>query len=183
MRVIGGTARGRRLKEPNGESIRPTSDMVKESVFNIVQFDIEGRSILDLYSGTGQLGIEALSRGARSCVFVDRDPAAIRLIWDNIKLCGFTDRATVLMRDAVSHLRGSGKFDLIFVDAPYSSDLAGKTLQKIFEFDKLNGNGIIICETRIDTVMPQATPPYVMQKAYTYGKVQILRYTKIRDDL
>ena len=179
MRVIGGTAGGRKLKEPYGDSIRPTSDMVKESVFNIIQFDIEGRNVLDLYAGTGQLGVEALSRGARHCVFVDKDPAAARLIRENAGICGFSDNAYILARDALTYLKGSGKFDLIFLDPPYSTDLAGKTVLRIIEFDKLNLNGIIICETRIDTILPPVPPPYFLQKEYRYGKIKILRYTKL----
>ena len=181
MRIIGGTARGRKLKEPYGESIRPTSDMVKESVFNIVQFDIEGRTVLDLYAGTGQLGIEAISRGARSCIFVDKDPTAAKLIRENVKICGFQDNAHIFARDALAYLKGNGKFDLIILDPPYDTDLAAKTLMKIIEFDKLNLNGIIICETRVDTVMPDVPPPYFLQKEYKYGKVRVSRYVKIEN--
>ena len=181
MRVIGGTARGRKLKEPFGESIRPTGDMVKESVFNIVQFDVEGRSVLDLYAGTGQLGIEAISRGASGCVFVDRDPAAAKLVRENVKLCGFSENARILARDAVAFLKGAEKFDLIFVDPPYDTELAAKTLLKIIEFDKLNLNGIIICETRMDTAMPDVPQPYLLRKEYKYGKVRISRYDKVAD--
>lgn len=93
MRVITGTARGRRLKEPQGMDIRPTTDKVKESMFSILQFDIEGRRVLDLFGGTGQLGIEALSRGASEVVFVDKSAAALKLIRENLELCGLSDRA------------------------------------------------------------------------------------------
>ena len=179
MRVIGGTARGRKLKEPIGEAIRPTSDMVKESVFNIVQFDIEGRSVLDLFAGTGQLGIEALSRGARTCIFVDKDPAAAKLIRENVNLCGFMDKAYIYARDALSYLKGNGRFDLVLLDPPYDTDLAGKALLRIIEFDKLNENGIIMCETRADTVLPETPPQYCLQKEYRYGKIKISRYVKI----
>ena len=179
MRVIGGTARGRRLIDPRGEGIRPTSDMVKESVFNIIQFDIEGRSVLDLFAGTGQLGVEALSRGARNCMFVDSDHSAVKLIWENLKLCGFTERAYVYARDALSYLKGNGKFDLILLDPPYDTDLASKAIQRIIEFDKLNDNGIIISETRADASAPVVRPPYSLQKEYRYGKVLISRYVKM----
>ena len=87
MRVITGTARGRRLREPEGMATRPTTDNVKESMFNLIQFDIEGRRVLDLFAGTGQLGIEALSRGARSAVFVDESRAAVQLVRANLALC------------------------------------------------------------------------------------------------
>ena len=123
MRVITGTARGRRLKELQGMETRPTTDKVKESLFSIIQFDIEGRRVLDLFAGTGQLGIEALSRGAAEAVFVDRRPDAVRLVQENLALCGFTDRARVKSGDALTYLKSGEKFDLIFLDPPYAADL------------------------------------------------------------
>ena len=125
---------------------------MKESVFNIIQFDVEGRNVLDLFAGTGQLGIEALSRGAGKAVFVDSDAGAIRLIRENLKICGFSDLAAVIAGDALRYLENDDKFDLIFIDPPYDAGLADKALIKITEFDKLNKNGIIICETRVDSV-------------------------------
>jgi len=178
MRVISGSARGRKLKEPASEKVRPSGDRVKESVFNIIQFDIEGRNVLDLFAGTGQLGIEALSRGAGKAVFVDSGAEAIRLIKENLKICGFSDRAAVIPGDALRYLENDDKFDLIFIDPPYDAGLADKAIAKITEFDKLNKNGIIICETRADSVLPAVTPPYLMQKDYKYGSVKITRYTR-----
>ena len=102
MRVITGTARGRKLSEPQGMAIRPTTDSVKEAVFNTIQFDIEGRRVLDLFAGTGQLGIEALSRGARECVFVDESTEAVRLVRKNLEICGLS--AEVVQADAIGYL-------------------------------------------------------------------------------
>ena len=178
MRIISGTARGRKLKEPQGFDIRPTSDMVKESVFNIIQFDIEGRRILDLFAGTGQLGIEALSRGAKSAVFVEQNTEAAKLIRQNLQICGFADSAEIRIDDALAYLNSGESFDLIFIDPPYDTKLLDKTLAKIIEFDKLNKNGIIICETRVDRVMPDVPTPYSLQKEYRYGGVKITRYTR-----
>ena len=104
MRVITGSARGRRLKELEGMETRPTTDRVKEGLFNVLQFDIEGRKVLDLFAGTGQLGIEALSRGAAECVFIDRRPDAVRLIQENLALCKLADRARVRQGDALPYL-------------------------------------------------------------------------------
>lgn len=108
MRVITGTARGRVLKELEGLETRPTTGKVKESLFSIIQFDIEGRRVLDLFAGTGQLGIEALSRGAAECVFIDRRADAVKLIQENLALCRLADRARVRQggRAAVSSQRG-----------------------------------------------------------------------------
>ena len=179
MRVISGMARGRKLKELSGFDIRPTSDMVKESIFNIIQFDVEGRRVLDLFAGTGQLGIEALSRGARSVVFVDSSPDAVKMIKDNIDLCGFSEASTIYRRDALVYLEYCESFDLIFIDPPYDTKLVDKTLGKIIEFDKLNTNGIIMCELRADSPILAVLPPFYVSKEYLYGSVKIARYTRI----
>lgn len=176
MRVITGTARGRRLKTPDNYDIRPTTDNVKEAVFNIIQFDIEGRQVLDLFAGTGQLGIECLSRGAAGAVFVDRDRDAVRIVKDNLKTCGM--KATVLQEDSISFLNHCGKFDVIFIDPPYDSDLYESALKIINLVDILSEGGIIICEARREKVLPEMTEPYRKRKEYNYGKVKICIYTK-----
>ena len=176
MRVITGSARGRKLKTPEGMDIRPTTDNVKESVFNIIQFDIEGRRVLDLFAGTGQLGIECLSRGAREVVFIDQSRDAVKIIKENLRTCGFT--APVLQQDALAYLSGCGKFDLIFVDPPYDAGLYEKVLEKINSFDILSDGGIILCESRREARMPQLQPPYDLRREYRYGKVKLSLYSK-----
>lgn len=176
MRVITGTARGRRLKTPENYDIRPTTDNVKEAVFNILQFDIEGRRVLDLFAGTGQLGIECLSRGAKEAVFIDRDPAAIRIVKENLKTCGLN--GTVLCADALSYLKNCGKFDLIFVDPPYDSGLYEPVLQAINLVDILSEGGIMIVEARRSAELPSLSAPYRRLREYTYGKVKICNYTR-----
>jgi len=178
MRVISGTSRGRKLKEPVDHHIRPTTDKTKESIFNIVQFDIEGRRVLDLFAGTGQIGIEALSRGARSVVFVDSSTISVKLIRENLIISGFSEMATVYERDALSYLENDEKFDLIFIDPPYDTRLAVNAVSRIVEFDKLNINGIIITETKTGTSRPLVTPPYSVKKEYRYGSVNITRYAR-----
>ena len=176
MRVITGSARGRRLKTPEGMYIRPTTDNVKESVFNILQFDIEGRRVLDLFAGTGQLGIECLSRGAREAVFIDADRDAVKIVKENLKTCGFS--APVLQQDSISYLNGCGKFDLIFVDPPYDAGLYETVLEKINSFDILSDGGIILCESRRETVLPEMRRPYYKKKEYRYGRVKLSLYAK-----
>ena len=176
MRVITGTARGRKLAEPKDQSIRPTTDMVKEAVFSIVQFDVPGRRVLDLFAGTGQLGIEALSRGARECVFVDNAPAALALVRKNLESCGF--QAEVVRADAASYLARGGKFDLVFIDPPYHDGLYETVLKNAFQFDILNDGGIILVESMRGTPMPEPTAPYVRGKQYNYGKVSLTAYTR-----
>jgi len=177
LRVISGTHRGRKLKEPAGLEIRPTSDMVKESIFNIIQFDMEGRSVLDLFAGTGQLGIEALSRGAKNAVFVDASAQAVKIIKDNLSTCGF-ENARVVNADAIDSLRRVGEFDIIFLDPPYDTALIDSALAKIIEFDILRENGIIICETKMDKSLPELPSPYETTKEYKYGSIKITKIVK-----
>ena len=174
MRIIGGAHRGRKLKELKGLDIRPTSDMVKESIFNIVQFDMEGRSVLDLFAGTGQLGIEALSRGAKNAVFTDTSPQAVKIIKDNLAGCGI-ENAKVITTEAISYLKRAEKFDIIFLDPPYDTALIDSALAKIIEFDILKENGIIICETKADKQLPALSPPYSVTKEYRYGSIKITK--------
>jgi len=171
MRVITGTARGRKLSEPKDMEIRPTTDKVKESIFNIVQFDIEGRRILDLFAGTGQLGVEALSRGARSATFVDESNDAIKLIRSNLEQCKLTGE--IVRENAVAFLGHCGKYDLIFLDPPYKSELLDTVLRKIIQFDILSDGGIIICETNCETELNPMIAPYFVGREYKYGKVKL----------
>ncbi len=180
MRVITGTARGRRLKEPTGFDIRPTTDQVKEAIFNICQFDVEGRRVLDLFGGTGQLGIEAKSRGAAAVDIVDQSREAVKLIRENIKSTGMEIR--VHQRDAMEFLREAGQYDLILLDPPYRSDLAENALVHIKLFDKLSIGGIIICETEVKTILPEMEKPYGKLREYRYGKVKLTTYTRFPEN-
>jgi len=177
MRVITGTARGRKLREPEGNGIRPTSDMVKEAIFNIIQFDIEGRRVLDLFAGTGQLGIEALSRGAAVCDFVDKDKAAYQLVRANLASTELTG-GQVFQSDAASFLGRAERYDLVFVDPPYDFPNPDRILEKIVQFDILNQHGIIVCETKAETDLPTVPEPYQKGREYRYGKVKITLYTR-----
>ena len=169
MRVISGSARGRKLKEPKGETIRPSKDMVKESMFNIIQFELSGAKVLDLFAGTGQLGIEALSRGAKSAMFVDSNSEAVKLVKENLKICGFSAISMVYNTDALRYLEYEENFDIIFIDPPYDSNLASEAVLKIAEFDKLTKNGIMMCETADNFDFPELKEPYSLKKTYKYG--------------
>jgi len=179
MRVITGICRGRKLLEPVGYDVRPTTDQVKESLFNIIQFDIEGRKALDLFAGTGQLGIEALSRGAASCTFVDSARDSVRLVKENLRRCGLSGR--VLQCDALGFLKTGERFDLIFVDPPYGSGLDGKAMLAVKEFDILSPGGIMIVESRPETVLPEMGADWGVTRTYRYGKIRLTVVTRGTD--
>lgn len=177
MRVITGTAKGRRLNELKGSETRPTTDRVKEGLFNIIQFDIEGRRVLDLFGGTGQLGIECLSRGAKEATFVDARSDAAKLIRENLKLTGLSDRATVLTADYASVLSSvTEKYDLVFLDPPYETKLLERSLEMISRFDILCEHGIIVCESPMDKMLPELSAPYGKYREYRYGKIKLTIY-------
>ena len=176
MRVITGIAGGRKLKSPEGESVRPTTDHVKQAMFNILQFDLEGRRILDLFGGTGQLGIEALSRGAREVVFTDSSRTSVQLIRENLKRCGLEGK--VLQTDALSYLARGEKFDVIFIDPPYDGGLYQAVLERINAVDNLTEGGIIVSEARAGTELPELSAPYFKLRERRYGNVKICIYSK-----
>lgn len=150
MRIITGTAKGARLETLAGETTRPTTDRVKEAIFSMIQFDIEGRSVLDLFAGSGQLGLEALSRGADKALFCDCNNEAFEIIKTNAKKTKLYDKCRILKTDYKELIRGCGgreRFDLIFLDPPYSSDLLADSLKRIKIADILAEKGIIVCES------------------------------------
>ena len=173
MRVITGSARGRRLRELEGLETRPTTGKVKEALFSVIQFDIEGRRVLDLFAGTGQLGIEALSRGAES--------AALQAVRENLEACGFSDRARLVNGDAMSYLKSGEKFDLIFLDPPYASGLLEQALEDIARFDICRRHGIIVAESAADKTLPPLSSPYSIYREYRYGKIKLTVYHRNED--
>ena len=162
MRVITGIAGGRKLKSPEGEAVRPTTDQVKQAIFNILQFDLEGRRILDLFGGTGQLGIEALSRGAREAVFTDSSRTSVQLIRENLKRCGLEGK--VLQTDALAYLARGEKFDVIFIDPPYDGGLYQAVLERINAVDNLNEGGIIVCERAREKELPATVGDLILSR-------------------
>ncbi len=145
MRVITGSARGRRLRTLEGQDVRPTPERVKEAVFSIIQFQIEGRRFLDLFAGSGQMGIEALSRGAREVVFVDARKDSIEIIRENLEKTGLGERGRVVSMDALAFLsQPNGKFDLAFLDPPYRTGLLAEALEKTAAV--MNPGGAVLCE-------------------------------------
>ena len=179
MRVITGLAKGRRLEELPGLDTRPTTSRVKEGLFSAIQFDIQGRWVLDLFAGTGQLGIEALSRGAAFCDFVDSAPAALKVVQRNVKTCGFEDRSACHGKDFTAFLtRCREKYGLVFLDPPYASGNLERALELIATIDIVVGNGIIVCESPADHPLPELPEPYERGREYRYGKIKFTLYRR-----
>ncbi len=179
MRVVSGTARGVVLKTPEGLQTRPTADKVKEAMFSIIQFDIPDACVLDLFGGTGQLGIEALSRGARSAVFVDASEKACALIRENLGRTKFLDKSRVVRGDYLSYLRGSQeKFDIILLDPPYAEVFLENALKCITEIDILQSGGIMVCELPVGKVLECQCSGYTRSKDYKYGNTVVTLFRK-----
>ena len=179
MRVITGKAKGVALKTPDGMLTRPTTDRVKEALFSIINFDIPGAHVLDLFGGTGQLGIEALSRGAKSAVFVDQREDACRLIRENLKRTKLEQDAKVVRADYLEYLRRSReKFDIILLDPPYAEVFLENALKCITEIDILQSGGIIVAERPLGKELPWEFEGYTRSRDYKYGKILLTVYRK-----
>ncbi len=177
MRVISGSARGMKLRTLEGLDTRPTSDRVKEAIFDIIQFDIEGRRVLDLFAGSGQLAIEALSRGAAYAVLVDESAEAGKVIRENLKKTRFDQRASVFQADYLRYLTTvRERFDIILLDPPYAKNFLENALHKISEIDILSEGGIIVCERAREKVLPPQIGNLLCSKDYCYGKTAVNLY-------
>ena len=179
MRVISGKAKGKVLKTPDGMLTRPTADRVKEALFSILQFELPGARVLDLFGGTGQLGIEALSRGAQYAVFVDEREPACALIRENLKRTALTDQGRVLRSDYLQYLkRCKEKFDIILLDPPYAEVFLENALKMITEIDILQSGGIIVTERPADKDLSLSFEGFTRSKDYKYGKTLLTLYRK-----
>ena len=179
MRVVAGKARGVALKTPEGLQTRPTADRVKEALFSIIQFDLPGAKVLDLFGGTGQLGIEALSRDAKSAVFVDSAEAACKLIKENLKRTRLEENARVVRCDYMDFLsKCTETFDIILLDPPYAEIFLENALKKITEIDILQSGGIIVAERPIEKQLLLDFPGYSRSKDYKYGNTLLTLYRK-----
>lgn len=172
MRVVSGSARGCRLNPVPGMNTRPTTDRVKENIYNVIQNRIRDAVVLDLFAGTGQLGIEALSRGAKHCDFVERDKAALDTVRRNLTAARVGERAAVHALDAAAFVSRAPKnrYDVVFLDPPYSGQILQNTLSDVERFDILSANGIIICESAVDNIPASG---FETVRSYRYGATMI----------
>ncbi|MBR5976465.1 MAG: 16S rRNA (guanine(966)-N(2))-methyltransferase RsmD [Clostridia bacterium] len=181
MRVITGYARGMKLRTLDGLDVRPTTDQVKESIFSIIQFEVEGARVLDLFAGSGQLGIEALSRGAQSVVFVDKSRAAVNVVKENLEHTKLAEKAIVRNEDSLGFLKLTKDiFDIAILDPPYGQGLITEALGYLP--DVMSENGIIICETAKEETLPDTVSRFSNHKEYRYGKIKITVYRNKEND-
>ena len=179
MRVVAGRAKGVALKTPDGMLTRPTSDRVKEAMFSIIQFDLPGAVVLDLFGGTGQLGIEAISRGAKSATFVDSREEACRLIRENLKRAGMEKEARVVRMDYMDFLkRNKESYDVILLDPPYAEEYLENSLKMITEIDILQSGGIIIAERPLGKELSWDFEGFTRSKDYKYGNTLVTVFRK-----
>ncbi len=177
MRIISGTMRGKKLITLEGDAVRPTSDRVKEALFDILQFRIEGRRFLDLFAGSGQIGLEALSRGAGEAVLVDASRASQQVVEKNLRALGFGDRARLVPMDFSAFLRsGPGMFDIAFLDPPYRTGLLQEALPSVAEH--MNPGGIIVCEHPREEEVPEGAGEFSLYRQYRYGKIMLTSYCR-----
>ena len=179
MRVVSGIAKGIMLNAPKGMTTRPTTDKAKEGVFSAIQCDTQGARVLDVFAGSGSMGIEALSRGASSCVFVDMDANAIKCIKENLAKTRLEGK--VIRKDAIGFLSScDGEFDIIFSDPPYNKGFTQKLIPKAEKL--LADGGLLLCETDASEPRPEAIGQLVKRKEYTYGRVVITLFEKIKNE-
>jgi len=186
MRIISGTSRGRKLVTPRNQSLRPTSDRVKESIFNVLQDRVEGRIVLDLFAGTGNLGIEALSRGAKRAVFVEKGRQALRLIQKNLAQLGLEGRSEILPKDvsrAIGVLKQRGEcFDLILMDPPYQKGLIQSTLTKLSSHPIYHKSSILVIEHNRREPIPHGAGGWDVTRQRRIGDTVVSFLTPIGGD-
>ena len=176
LRIISGSKRGMNLQTPDGLGTRPTSDRIKETLFNMISFDIPDCRFLDLFSGSGQMGIEALSRGASEAVFVEKDKSAISCIENNLSKAKFTDGATLYKEDvfsALNKLNGSEEFDFVFMDPPYNKLIEKQVLESLANKSYISSETTIIVEASLETDLD-----YVSELGYTITKEKLYKTNK-----
>jgi 16S rRNA (guanine(966)-N(2))-methyltransferase RsmD len=186
MRIITGKAKGKKLFTLEGDATRPTSERIKGAIFSAIQFDIEGRRVLDLFAGSGQMGLEALSRGATGATFIDSSREAMEIVKKNAKVTGFFDNGKYIVSDGANYLRksaGREKYDLVFIDPPYAMNLCKKSVEALLRYDVLRDGAIVVLESGKEEINLEAEPysAFEVIKSTSYGKktaVNILLYRK-----
>ena len=179
MRIVGGNARGRRLKSPSSDRIRPTSDRIREAIFDLLGPGPNSGSVLDLFAGTGALGLEALSRGFETAVFVEQDRLALGIIRENLVRCGYEGRARVEEKDVLHFLKvldAAAPFALVLLDPPYKKTLVQKTLERLALTKWVSEDGRVVCEAERDLELPDRVDRFERVKHKRYGDTSVHVY-------
>lgn len=177
MKVITGSLRGRNLDTLGGDDVtRPTTQSTKEALFSSIQFEIEGRRVLDLFAGSGQLGIEAISRGARHCTFVESNKNAYKIVQRNTEKCNIEGKCSLVLGEAKSFLMKKDCFDIAFVDPPYHKGIIEECLPPLTKM--MSDDGVIVCESAKDETMPQEVNSWSIAREKHYGKTKLTYYRK-----
>ena len=189
MRIITGKARGIKLETLQGDATRPTSERAKEAVFSMLQFDIEGREVLDLFAGSGQMGLEAVSRGASSATFVDKSKQAAAVISKNIEKTKLSESCRLLCSDVNDFIRafkGKKKYDIIFIDPPYALRAVAPTLKALLDADMLKATSIVVCESEEEDVFEKSLDlkeKFDVVRIAKYGAAHVTVLTLRKEDL
>lgn len=188
MRVVAGRQKGRRLKEPEGQDLRPTSSRVREALLSILAHRTQDARVVDLYAGTGALGLEAMSRGARQVVFVDNHVAATRILRENVTRCGHDERCVVITQDVETFLASPPSFgeppafDLAFVDPPYHTTDLDRLLERLDQCGKLAVHGLVILEHFFKHAVPSRTGTLTQMRQSRYGDTMLTFYRRTTGD-
>ena len=179
MRIIAGEFKGRKLSVPRDDSVRPTAEKVREAVFSMLQNDIPDAVVLDLFAGTGSLGLEALSRGARRAYFIDRDRQSIALVRSNVKACGVEERSVIFCTDYASAIaRIHDKVHIVFLDPPYKAGLMEDCLARLADSSLLPEGGLVVAEHGREEILPDQLSCLHRIRDRKYGKVRVSVYEK-----
>lgn len=173
LKIITGTAKGKVLKTLEGDATRPTSERIKEAMFSSIQFDIENRRVLDLFAGCGQLGLEALSRGAESVMYIDSSREAMEIVKENVKRIGFEKQCHYLVSDWRNYIRkfaGSVSFDLVFIDPPYAMECCADAMRRLADSRLLAKGALVVCESGTEKINPELFSDFELTKNREYGK-------------
>ncbi len=184
LKIITGIAKGKTLKTLEGDATRPTSERIKEAVFSSIQFDVEGRRVLDIFAGCGQMGLEALSRGAESCMFVDSSREAMDIVKANVSHTGFNSICRYLVSDARNYIRkasGRESYDLVFIDPPYALECSADIMKRLASGGMLRNGAIVVCESGTEIINTEELTEFEVIKSKQYGKktaINIFLYRK-----
>lgn len=186
MRVVAGERKGMPLKAVSGNTTRPTTDKVKESIFNIIGPFFDGGIVVDLFAGSGGLGIEALSRGAEHAIFVEKDSRAFQVLQENIKKCRYEENTELFRTDALRAVKGLMKrdvvIDFLFVDPPYHKGEYYDFVGTLVEAGKLSSDAIILCEHTRELTLPEAYGAFQLVRRETYGETIISVYRNVEEE-